>query len=150
MRYVTILGVIAFFVAFLVVSGVRAELVDVRLCPVLNLTAGDATSSLPSSLTDTSLGSTFYLEIWTIDVGTPLQGISGGFLDIAYSTNKLDATAMDHGLTYTTLTSGTISDSAGLVSDFGGNALNVGTPGKTEWCGWDGSLLSARLWGKQL
>ena len=91
----------------------------------------------PRPLWTFPLGSTFFLEIWTKDISVPPRGISGGFLNLLYSTDTLDATGLDHGSTYTVFSSGTIYDSTGLVADFGGNTLD-GTPGKTDWArlGW--------------
>jgi hypothetical protein len=123
---------------FLAVAGAEAEnLVALRLCPVSDLTLSEAAASLPTPLVDVPLGSTFFLEIWTKDISDPARGISGGFLNVVYSTGELDATGLNHGSTYTVLSSGTIDDPAGLVEDFGGNTLG-GTPGKTEWArlGW--------------
>jgi hypothetical protein len=138
MRCVRILSVGAFLVCFLAAVSGRAEiLVNVRLCPVAEQSPSDEAATLPTPLTEVSLGSSFFLEIWTMDVSVPPRGISAGYLDLAYGTDKLDVTGLDHGLTYTVFPSGAIDDSAGLVSDFGGNTLD-GTPGKTEWArlGW--------------
>ena len=95
------------------------------------------------SRTTVVVGTTFYVDIWTKDKGTPLQGISGGYLNIAYSTDKLDATALSHGANYTALPSRTISDLTGLITDFGGSALGVGTSGMNDWArlgSWNRSL----------
>ena len=138
MRCVRIFAVAAFLALFLSVNNVQAEfLVDLQLRPVLSLSAGDTAATLPTPLTDVPVGSTFFLEIWTKDISIPPRGISGGFLNLMYSTDKLDATSLDHGLTYGIFSSGAIDDSAGLVADFGGNTLG-GTPGKNEWArlGW--------------
>jgi hypothetical protein len=123
---------------FLAVASAQAEnLVALRLCPVSDLSLSEAAASLPTPLVDVPVGSTFFLEVWTKDVSDPARGISGGFLNLLYSTGQLDATGLDHGSTYNVLSSGTIDDPAGLVEDFGGNTLG-GTPGKTEWArlGW--------------
>ena len=98
MKCAKIISVTAFLALFLAVVGAQAEnLVDLRLCPVSSLSAGSAAAILPTALVDVSLGSAFFLEIWTKDMSTPPRGISGGFLNLLYSTDKLDGTALDHG-----------------------------------------------------
>jgi hypothetical protein len=139
MRRIRFISVAAFLALFLAAVGAQAadNLVDLRLCPVLDLSAADAAATLPTSLLNVSSGSTFFLEIWTKDLSSPSRGISGGFLNLMYSTDALDATSLSHGSTYNILVSGAITDPAGLVADFGGNSMS-GTPGKTEWArlGW--------------
>ena len=112
--------------------------------PCGSLSPSDTAATLPSALTNVTVGTPFYLEIWTTDTGTPLQGISGGFLNLAYNSSEVDATALNHGSTYTTLTSGTIDNSAGLVSDFGGNALASARRGTAIGLGWGGSRFPGR------
>jgi hypothetical protein len=138
MRLTSILPTVVLVVGSCV-SSIHAASVDVRLCPVTTLTAADSAATLPTAAASVSLNSPFFLEMWTIDRGTPAQGVSAGYLNIGYTTNTVDATALSHGGLYTDFTFGTINDAAGLIDDFGGNAaLGIGTPGKTEWArlGW--------------
>jgi hypothetical protein len=138
MRRARLVSVAVVLVLGLAAAIAQAEnLVDLRLCPVASLSAADAGATLPSTVADVSVGSSFFLEVWTRDLSSPPRGISGGFLNLLYSTDTLDATGLNHGSTYGVFSSGTIEDSAGLVVDFGGNTMS-GSPGKTEWArlGW--------------
>lgn len=111
----------------------RGELIDVQLRAVASPTVGDTIADPPTSLVDVPLGNTFYLETWIKDVGSPLYGVSGGYLDIAYDTAKFDAMAISHGSLYTTFTTGTVNDTTGLIDELGGSYLGEPFPGKTSW-----------------
>ena len=91
----------------------------------------DAAFASYTSIDSVGLGSTYYAEIWLRDVGT-IQGISGGSVDIAYTTAFADATGVDHGGVYNLLSSGTIHESDGLVDNIGGATFNAGE-GTTQW-----------------
>ena len=132
-------------VAFVVLVGsapVLAGLVEVQLRAASSPSATDAVGTLPASITDVGVGSSFYLEVWVKDVGSPLWGVTTGYLDIAYDTAKVDATGLGHGGLYVNFASGSSNDAAGLVNEFGGGWLPASAgdppPGKTEWArlGW--------------
>ena len=114
-------------------------LVDLVLLPVLVPTSDtdgtpDTIAILPSPTVSVLAGNVFYLEVWIKDVGLPARGVSGGYLDISYDTTLVDATALSHGL-YTSLTSGSMNDPAGLIDEFGGSYLPSGSerPGIGEY-----------------
>jgi len=112
---------------------VEASLIDLQMRAVETATATDSVAVLPSSLPVVAVGDTFYLEVWMNDVGDPLTGISGGYLDIAYDTTYVDATGLNHGSIYTVLQFGAINDPAGLIDEFGGSYLGLDTPGTPDW-----------------
>jgi len=138
MRCTQTLSVAAFLAASLATACAGAGSIGVDLCPVGSLSPSDTATSLPATLTNSPVGSTFYLEVWTTDEVIPPLGVASGFLDIAYNSAKVNATALSNGSTYTTLDSGSIDNTAGTILDLGGDALGVGTPGKNDWArlGW--------------
>ncbi|MGD0901171.1 MAG: pre-peptidase C-terminal domain-containing protein, partial [Thermoguttaceae bacterium] len=114
------------------------SLVSLDLLPVLTPTTEtggppDTIATLPSPITTVPVGSTYYVEAWVQDTGTPLTGISGGYFNLAYQSSLADPTSLAHGSIYTALPSGTVDQAAGQVIDFGGSALGAGTPGIGDW-----------------
>ncbi|MCK4623807.1 MAG: hypothetical protein KAV00_00715, partial [Phycisphaerae bacterium] len=97
----------------------------------------DAEFASYTSIADVPVGATYYAEVWLRDTGSIMSGITGGQVDITYTTASADAGALDHGGVYTLLPSGAVDDPNGLIDDFGGATLNVGE-GVTEWVrlGW--------------
>jgi hypothetical protein len=142
MRTALICSVAALLGTLLTPSLARGELIDVQLRAVSSLTGSDKIATLPTSISDVTVGNGFYLEVWMKDVGSPLWGITGGYLDISYDTSKMDGTGLGHGSLYVNLTSGTINDPAGLVDELGGAWLPASAgdpaPGQGEWArlGW--------------
>ena len=123
--------------ADVIVDGTEG-LIDIDLVIVAAPTADidgtpDTIAVLPTSLDQVGVGSTFYAEVWMQDVGSPTEGISGGYLDIAYDTAYADAVALDHGGVYMTLPFGSIDDGSGLIDEFGGSYLGAERPGIGEW-----------------
>ncbi|MHC4176255.1 MAG: Ig-like domain-containing protein, partial [Planctomycetota bacterium] len=102
---------------------VREIWVDVGLSVVGTPTAGDTAAALPDSIESIDAGETYYAEIWVQDKSDTGAGISGGTVDVQYTTAIADAIGLDHGGIFTVLTSGTIDDAAGLVDDFGGGSF---------------------------
>ena len=45
----------------------------------------------PASVGSVMVGSTFYVEVWVQDVGSPGVGITGGTVDLGYTTATADA-----------------------------------------------------------
>jgi len=111
---------------------VKATLIDLQLRAVATKTTTDTITDLPKTEIP-AVGGPFYLEIWITDVGSPSEGISGVYLDIAYDTQYVDAMEKDHGGIYTVLTFGTIDDPVGLVDEFGGSYLGEDRPAQDEW-----------------
>jgi secreted trypsin-like serine protease len=91
---------------------------DVRLAVVPQPSAIDA-MMLPGSVEAVPLGETYYVEIWMQVVGRQAAGVTGGYVDLGYSTDTTDAVGLFHP-TYDTFLDGTIDDVAGAVDDFGG------------------------------
>jgi len=77
-------------------------------------------------------GNTCAAEVWMRDVGTITSGVTGGFVDIDYTTAFADATTIYHGTIYMVLAGGSINDPAGLVDNLGGATMNSGE-GASDW-----------------
>jgi PKD repeat protein/fibronectin type 3 domain-containing protein len=107
-------------------------LIDVQLAARLAPSASDAASSLPESIAEVAADATFYVEVWVQDVGSNV-GVTGGSVDLSYTTTTADAVALFHGSAFPLFTSGTINDPAGLVTDFGGGTLAGGLGVAPNW-----------------
>ena len=107
-------------------------LVDVQLAALLGPSVSDAAGSLPESLTEVAADTTFYIEVWVQDIHSNV-GITGGSVDLSYTTAAADAQALYHGSTFTFSKSGTIDDPASLVTNFGGGTLTGGLGVAPNW-----------------
>ena len=114
--------------------------IDVELLPVKTLTASDTLAALPANKDDpleVNVGQEYYVEVWVKNISATPAGISGGYIDLSYTTALTDATDLDHGGIFTALQDGVIDDSSGLVDDFGGVTFDT-DKGDDEWVrlGW--------------
>ena len=101
---------------------------DIIIIPSVTLDnpalASDFRDSAPDSVTDLpQQGQTYYIEIWASDVGETNTGLTGAFVDIAFSEQSA-VTTIDHGSTFTVFTDGVVQP--GYVTDFGGGAMSAG------------------------
>ncbi len=93
--------------------------------PVIVATPSATNStSLPTALATIAVGQSFFVEVWAQDLIDHV-GISGGSIDLNYSTAFADATAMNRP-EFSFAPVGSINDVAGLVDDFGGGTLSGG------------------------
>jgi len=94
--------------------------VNVALIPVPTPSESSLPGApLPSPIENVTVGSPFYLELWVQDTGIPAGGISGGTVDLHYTTSLADATAVVN-LDFDAAPSGSIDEAAGLVGELGG------------------------------
>ena len=107
--------------------------VDVRLVAVASPTVANSLAALPESLAEVKAGSTYYLEIWVQDAADPGVGVTGGCVDVVYTTAAADALGLTHGTALNLFARGTINDAAGLVDDFGGATLTAGVGLAPGW-----------------
>ncbi|HPM83249.1 MAG TPA: thrombospondin type 3 repeat-containing protein, partial [Candidatus Anammoximicrobium sp.] len=82
----------------------------------------ETTVTLPTSVAGVVVGSTYYLELWTSDVGTLNTGVSSMYVDLGWPAAAATATAIGHGSIYTVFPSGTISP--GFINELGGSTLS--------------------------
>ena len=95
---------------------------------------GDVAAAPPVSLASVAPGETFVLEIWVQDVSAAATGVTGGYLDLSYTTATLDPVGNpQHGGEFVHFTSGTVDDETGLVDDFGGGTLGAGVGAQPQW-----------------
>ncbi|MDA1055202.1 MAG: dockerin type I domain-containing protein [Planctomycetota bacterium] len=90
------------------------------------------TTTLPHSIDIVPVDSTYFVEVWVQDVSHVAAGITGGFVDLSYTTEFADALNVFHD-EFTLLTDGVIDDSAGLIDDLGGATLNTALGHDPEW-----------------
>lgn len=107
--------------------------IDVELVAVSTPTSSHQISELPSSLENVSVGNSFSIEVWVQDVLSPGLGITGGYVDVDYTTARTDDLTLDHGGVFTMLLDGSIDDGAGLVDDFGGGTFTAGVGIEPNW-----------------
>jgi len=106
--------------------------IDVQLVAVQTPSGSDTAAALPPSLTEVAANETFYVEIWVQDVSSGV-GVTGGQVNLSYTTASTDAVALDHGDTFNMFAAGTIHDAGGLVANFGGGTLNGGEGVAPNW-----------------
>ncbi len=95
--------------------------IDVQLVPVTTVGASDTTATLPSAVSQVAAGGSFYVEVWAENADGTSNGITGADLDISFDPTKVSAGTINHGSIYDTLTSGTVNNTTGVVTDFSGN-----------------------------
>jgi len=78
------------------------------------------------------LGSTYYVEVWVQDLLAPGVGISGGYVDVGYTTAIVDALSVVHQ-DFDLLADGVIDDPSGIVDDLGGGTLADGLGVAPQW-----------------
>ena len=71
------------------------------------------------------MGYSYYLEVWVQDTGVPGVGVSGGTVDVHYTTAAADAVAVAN-LDFDLVGSGVIDEPAGLIDDLGGGTIVTG------------------------
>ncbi len=113
------------------VSG-AAAVIDVALRAVETPTAPEE-GTLPTGVTETCLGGDVFIEVWVSEIDGGTEGIAGGSVDLLFNTTATSATAIDHGGVFTSGTSGTIDNIAGLVNDVGGATLTAGRGVAPNW-----------------
>jgi len=123
----------------------NARYYDIAVNPVITLddpvTSAGTSQSLPVSITEIpDVNETFYVEIWSSDVGQENTGVSGVYTDIEFS-DEVEILSIHHTSTFNFLTSGGIAGQR--VTEFGGAALPTGGGIEPEWTliGW----VTARL-----
>jgi hypothetical protein len=108
-----------------------AESVSVQVVAVA-APSGAGSTILPSSLDMVALGSTYYVEIWVQDRLTPGVGISGGKVDVNYTTAVADAVNV-FNLDFDMFPDGAIDDPNGLVKNLGGGTMAGGRGIAPQW-----------------
>jgi hypothetical protein len=101
------------------------EAVRVNVVPVIVGTPSATNStSLPTALAGATVGQTFFVELWAQDL-VDRVGISGGSIDLSYTTTIADAVALQRP-EFGFAPVGSINDPSGIVDDFGGGSLSGG------------------------
>jgi hypothetical protein len=107
--------------------------VGLQVVAVAAPSAAGATG-LPPSLAAVPLGSTYYIEVWGQDQSVPGLGVSGGWVDVNYTTAVADALAViNQDFDVENLAGGVIDDPNGAVRDLGGGTLDGGAGVAPQW-----------------
>jgi hypothetical protein len=112
---------------------------DIRVAPVVTLinpaTTTEIRGALPNSTTSIVRGSTFYVELWTSDVGAINTGLTGVYVDLGFCP-QITPQALFHGNTFTVFSSGTINGST--IDEMGGSTFSGGVGNEPNWAriGW--------------
>ena len=133
---VSVMGAMGFRAGASVIGGAAvAPEIDAELRLVVSAYGSDHMSDANfasyNSITTADVDDTFYAEVWLRDIGT-VRGISGGTVDITYTTAYANAVAVNNGGVYNVLATGTINESDGLVNNLGGGTFNM-DEGETQW-----------------
>ncbi len=108
--------------------------IDARLVVVASASAQDASAALPISVPSVHVNSTFYVEVWARDGDGSTRGITGGDLSFSFDNTKVTGGTINHGGIFTNLTSGTLHNTAGTVTDLGGDvAPGDNGEGVSQW-----------------
>ena len=110
-----------------------AEAVGVQVVAVAVPSATGSTA-LPSSLDMVALGSTYYVEVWVRDQTVPGVGVSGGWVDVNYTTavaNTVEVFNLDFDVEG--LEGGEIDEAGGVVRDLGGGTTDGGVGVADQW-----------------
>ncbi|ELP35291.1 choice-of-anchor I family protein [Rhodopirellula baltica] len=107
------------------------SVLDVELRAVATPSLAGSTE-LPSAITTSPIGGTYYVEAWVQDFDNQFNGLAGGQIDVRYNTDVVDAVGISND-DYDLLPSGTIDDSAGLIDDLGGGTLQIGQGLAPTW-----------------
>ncbi|MCX7428283.1 MAG: Ig-like domain-containing protein [Planctomycetia bacterium] len=92
-------------------------------------------NTLPTSLDEVAVGSTYVVEVWMQDVygasvtGGPSEGLTGGEFDIAFNKTLGQATGLNFEGPYFAappFQTGTINNGTGLIDDFGSGVITKG------------------------
>ena len=108
--------------------------IDARLVVVAAPSARTRRLRLPISVPSVHVNSTFYVEVWARDGDGSTRGITGGDLSFSFDNTKVTGGTINHGGIFTNLTSGTLHNTAGTVTDLGGNvAPGDNGEGVSQW-----------------
>jgi len=109
--------------------------VNLRLLPVATVSPADTAASLPTAITTvTGAGQTFYVEIWAHNADSSPHGIVGGYVDVGFAAQLIDATAVSAGGVYNICTQAVIDNASGQVAGAGGIASpGIVDLGDNEW-----------------
>ena len=115
-----------------------AATANVRLVAVSSKTSSDTAASVPTSLTQVSPGDSFFVEIWVRNIngheGSDLCGLTGGYLNMNYSSDLLRVDEITYGSVYSQLNNLQDASTAGSISLIGGvAAAGVLDVGDDEW-----------------
>ncbi len=86
---------------------------------------------LPTGIQTVSSGSTYYVEVWVQDRVPPGVGITGGYVDLNYTSGAADAVSV-FNLDFDLVPGGAI-DTAGVVQDLGGGIIAGGQGVSPQW-----------------
>jgi len=113
---------------------IAATKVEVRVVPLSAASASGTSVAPPGPWAGPAhINQTFVAELWAKNVGDPLVGITGGTVDVQYTTSLADATTVTvDGSNFPLYQSGTIVEASGLVDDVGGGTLQ-GNVGVSQW-----------------
>jgi hypothetical protein len=105
----------------------------VQLVALESLSAGDTAAALPDSLSAVSDAQAYFVEVWIRDEAPDTSGITGGRVDLQYTTDAADALSASSSNQYNVFVSHSIDEPAGVVRGLGGGTFDAGVAVGDEW-----------------
>ena len=85
--------------------------------------ASDITTTLPTSVENLQADQTYYLELWTSDIGSINLGLIAAYVDLAFTPGAIDILDIDHNDTFKLFLDGTILTDR--IDELGGSYLGI-------------------------
>lgn len=92
----------------------------------------DMVTSLPASLESVTLGTTYYVELWSTDSGDINTGLTSLYVDVEYANGACSIQSLSNTAVLGDFDSG-YDDGVGLVSDLGGSTLDGDIGSQPNW-----------------
>jgi VCBS repeat-containing protein len=106
---------------------------EVQLVALDTLSVGDAAAALPASLSAVSDAQIYFVEVWLRDNAPGAPGITGGRVDLQYTSSAADVVSAANSDQYSVFANSSVDEPAGLVSGLGGGTFDAGVASVDEW-----------------
>ncbi|MCH8046201.1 MAG: tandem-95 repeat protein, partial [Planctomycetes bacterium] len=106
---------------------------EVQLVARLSLGPDDTLAALPESLSTVSDAQTYFVEVWIRDDAAGAPGITGGRVDLQYTTGAADVLTATNSDQYNVFVSSSVDEPAGLVRGLGGGTFDAGVASGDQW-----------------
>ncbi|MBN2270516.1 MAG: VCBS repeat-containing protein, partial [Sedimentisphaerales bacterium] len=91
----------------------------------------DTTVDLPTSIGTITQGQTYYVELWTGDIGDISTGITSAYVDLHFPAGAASVTNISHGSLFTLLPSGSVT--SGVINELGGSQFSGSVGVAPQW-----------------
>ncbi|MCH8044584.1 MAG: tandem-95 repeat protein [Planctomycetes bacterium] len=106
---------------------------EVQLVARLSLGADDTLAALPDSLGAVNDAQTYFVEVWIRDDAAGAPGITGGRVDLQYTTGAADVLSATSSDQYNVFVSSSVDEPVGLVRGLGGGTFDAGVASGDQW-----------------